>query len=60
MSGLLLERFKRKITNLSLVPDAGGCFEVTAAGELIYSKLATDEFPDEQSVLDDVAARMPN
>lgn len=59
MSALLLERFKRRITGLNLVPDAGGCFEVTAGEALIYSKLATGEFPDEQTLLDDVATRLP-
>ena len=58
MSGLLLERFKRKIGGLTLVPDAGGCFEVTVGDDLIYSKLATDEFPDEQAILDEVAGRV--
>ncbi len=36
----------------------GGCFEVTVDGELIYSKLKTGEFPDEQSVLEDVRKRL--
>ena len=59
LAGLVLEKFKRKLAAVTLVPDSGGCFEVTAGGELIYSKLATDEFPDEQTVLDDIVARLP-
>ncbi len=43
---------------LTLVPAGGGCFEVTADGELIYSKLATGVFPDEQTVLDGIKERM--
>ena len=49
---------KQKIQNLTLVPAGGGCFEVTVDGELIYSKLKTGEFPNEDSVLDDVSRRL--
>jgi hypothetical protein len=31
---------------------------VTANGELIYSKLQTGQFPDEQKVIDAVARRL--
>jgi hypothetical protein len=31
---------------------------VTANGELIYSKLRNGKFPDEQSVVDAIAARL--
>jgi len=40
------------------VPAGGGCFELTADGELLYSKLQTGHFPDEQVVLDLVAKRL--
>jgi len=43
---------------LELEPAGGGCFEVSVDGEEIYSKLATGEFPDEQMILDQVAARV--
>jgi selT/selW/selH-like putative selenoprotein len=46
------------IKSLSLVPDKGGCFEVTANGELLYSKLAAGEFPREEAIVDQVRARM--
>jgi selenoprotein W-related protein len=36
----------------------GGCFEVTVDGDLIYSKLKTGQFPDEQAVMDQVAAKL--
>ena len=49
---------KQKIKSLTLVPAGGGCFEVTANGELIYSKLKTGQFPDEQSVVNDVRERL--
>jgi selenoprotein W-related protein len=43
---------------LKLVPASGGCFELTANGELLYSKLETGEFPNEEALLDKVASRV--
>jgi selenoprotein W-related protein len=43
---------------LKLVPSSGGCFELSANGELLYSKLKTKQFPDEQWVLETLEARM--
>jgi selenoprotein W-related protein len=40
------------------VPAGGGCFELSADGELLYSKLQTGTFPDEQAMLDLVAKRL--
>ncbi len=37
-----------------MVPAAGGCFEVIVGGKLLYSKLATGKFPDEDAVLREV------
>ena len=54
MTDKLLTSFKQKIKSFTLVPAGGGCFEVTVDGELIYSKLQTGVFPDEQSILDAV------
>jgi selenoprotein W-related protein len=54
----LLNRFKTKIKNYNLVPSMGGCFEVTVDGDLIFSKLKTGEFPDEQAVVEQVAGRV--
>ena len=42
---------------LTLVPGKGGCFELTVDGELIYSKLKTGEFPDEEAILNKLAKR---
>jgi selenoprotein W-related protein len=53
-----LERFKLRLTSLELVPDKGGCFEVTVNGELIYSKLATGQFPNEEEIEAQVAQRL--
>jgi selenoprotein W-related protein len=40
------------------VPAGGGCFELTADGDLLYSKLQTGKFPDEQAMVDLVAKRL--
>ena len=52
MASRILNEFKQKIKNLTLVPAGGGCFELSANGELLYSKLKTGQFPDEQNVID--------
>lgn len=43
---------------MKLLPSSGGCFELTVNGELLYSKLKSKEFPDEQWALDAVGARL--
>ena len=58
MTARLLERFKRRITGLELVPDKGGCFEVTVDEKLIYSKLATGQFPNEEEIEAEVARQL--
>jgi selenoprotein W-related protein len=40
------------------MPAGGGCFEVAVNGELVYSKLKTGEFPDEQAIVKSVTERM--
>jgi selenoprotein W-related protein len=37
---------------LKLIPASGGCFELTVNGKLVYSKLETGKFPDEQWAVD--------
>lgn len=58
MTDKILNQFKTKINGLTLIPDKGGCFEVKANGELIYSKLATGQFPDEAKVVEMIAAKL--
>ena len=52
MAAHVLETFKQRIAGLKLVPAGGGCFELSANGDLLYSKLKTGEFPDEQAAID--------
>ena len=55
MTAKLLPRFKQKIGKYTMVPSKGGRFELTVGGKLLYSKLETGEFPDEEALLDQVA-----
>jgi selenoprotein W-related protein len=54
----LLTNLKQNVASLELEPAGGGCFEVTVDGDLIYSKLATGEFPDEADIQAAVGARV--
>jgi selenoprotein W-related protein len=54
----LLTTYKQKIKDLKLVPVGGGAFELSLDGELIYSKLKTGEFPDEEWVVKTVGNRL--
>ena len=58
MTGRLLQTFKQQIRDLKLIPGSGGCFEVRANGETLYSKLQTGKFPDEQAIVTLVASRL--
>jgi selenoprotein W-related protein len=54
----MLNEFKQRISNLNLIPAGGGCFELTANGELLYSKLKTGQFPDEQNIIDTLGKKL--
>lgn len=43
---------------MELEPSSGGCFELSADGELIYSKLQTGDFPSERAMVDEVGKRL--
>lgn len=58
MAEKFLARYQDKIEGFTLIPSSGGCFELKLDDELIYSKLATGEFPDEQRLLDEVGRRL--
>jgi selenoprotein W-related protein len=34
-----------------MIPSKGGCFELTVGGKLVYSKLKTGRFPNEEELL---------
>jgi selenoprotein W-related protein len=60
LTSKLLNRFKQQIRELKLIPASGGCFELTVNGELLYSKLQTGKFPDEDWAVKEVEARTRN
>lgn len=53
-----MTEYKQRIKDMTLIPAGGGCFELSVNGELIYSKLKTDKFPDEQAMLEAVGKRL--
>jgi len=57
LTSKLLTAYKQKIQELKLIPSDGGCFELKVNGELIYSKLKSGRFPDEEAMLKAVAGR---
>jgi selenoprotein W-related protein len=59
LTSKLLSTYKQRITDLKLIPGSGGCFELTANGELVYSKLQTGKFPDERALVETIGSRLP-
>jgi selenoprotein W-related protein len=54
----LLSEYKQKIAGFELQPSQGGCFELQVDGNLIYSKLETGQFPDEELMVQEVGKRL--
>jgi selenoprotein W-related protein len=54
LAAVLLSQYKQKLTSLELEPSTGGCFELTADGQLVYSKLQTGAFPDENALVTEI------
>jgi selenoprotein W-related protein len=54
----LLTTYKQKIKSLKLIPAGGGAFELKLNGDLVYSKLKTGEFPDEDWATKTVGDRL--
>jgi selenoprotein W-related protein len=53
----VLTHFKQDVSEMILVPDEGGKFEVFADDERIYSKLETGEFPEPGSIIQALESR---
>ena len=58
MATKILNRYKQQISVLQLEPSGGGCFELQANGEMVYSKLATGQFPDEDEMVAEIGRRL--
>jgi len=54
----LLTEFKGAIQSVTLIPGAGGVFEVSLNGARIYSKLQTGQFPEPQEIVKAIRARL--
>lgn len=57
LTSKVLGHFKQQIQAMELEPSSGGCFELSVNGELVYSKLKTGQFPDEDAMLAEIAKR---
>jgi selenoprotein W-related protein len=53
----LVRQFKQSIDELALLPSDGGRFEVKVNDEMVYSKLASGQFPDNAIIEDMVRQR---
>lgn len=51
LADALMTNLKRRLTSLELVPSDKGRFEISIDGKLVYSKLATGEFPDDLDIV---------
>ena len=58
MTTKLLTTYKQQIKDLKLIPAGGGCFELTVGSDLVYSKLKTGSFPDEEEMVRAVGKRL--
>jgi selenoprotein W-related protein len=58
LTSKLLSEYKQRIKDMKLIPEGGGCFELSVNGELLYSKLKTGQFPDEAQMLAEVGKRL--
>ncbi len=47
----ILDHFRGKVKEVTLVTSKGGVFEVTVNGEKIYSKKETGKFPSSKSLI---------
>jgi selenoprotein W-related protein len=45
-----------RVKSLTLIPSAGGAFEIRANGKLLHSKLDTGDWPDFDQVVKQVKA----
>jgi len=58
LASKILNEYKQKIQGLELQPSTGGCFELSVGDKLVYSKLATGQFPDEDAMVAEVGKRL--
>ena len=49
---------KEQVGRVKLIASGGGCFELSLDGELVYSKLATGSFPNEEAMVELIRERL--
>ena len=54
----IAEAFKQRLESITLVPSAGGRFEIELDGDLVYSKLETGSFPEASKIKKLVSDRL--
>ena len=45
-----MSEYKTRIESLTLIPSSGGRFEITIDSELVFSKLNSGRFPDNDEI----------
>ena len=55
--GKVLPKFKQRLDEVILVPSDGGRFEISFNDDLIYSKVETGSFPDEDEIVATIEER---
>ncbi len=58
MAQKVLDEYKTGLGEVALVPSSGGAFEVLVDGTTLYSKLETGKFPDERSLVREMAGKL--
>lgn len=58
MATKILTQYKQQLQGLELQPSSGGCFELAIDGELVYSKLETGQFPNEEEIVGEIGQRL--
>lgn len=58
MAQKALDAYKTGLGEVALIPSSGGAFEVLVDGTLVYSKLETGRFPDERSLVRELAGKL--
>lgn len=54
----LLDEFEQQITRIELVPGSGGVFEVTADGDLVFSKASIGRHAEYEEIAAEIRGRV--
>ena len=50
--------YQDQVGKVKLIASGGGCFELSVDGRLVYSKLKTGQFPDDDAAVELVGERL--